>query len=136
LVAFTPGERALELEVTIISDMIDPSMLSIEKLKSYTRELALLNWVEEKTGCDRRSISFDGIVLNWRGAMCMKTEQCLHEQKVTEAEMQLTFVRCPEVRYMRWQNFRTLRGTVDIAAMIRGTLSEFVDLLVTEYNRL
>ena len=62
------------MDVTIISDAVDPQEAFDKKVDYYRREPMILNWVEEKAGCNIQSITFACIVLNWRGAMCKMTD--------------------------------------------------------------
>jgi hypothetical protein len=106
LVVYVPGAWAWVLDVTIVSDNIDPSSAVRNKIEYYSRESALVAWVAERAAVDIGSVKFSAVVLNWRGAVAAETGQILQALGLTAEELVVMSVRTMEMGYKIWQHFK------------------------------
>ena len=106
MVIFSPGQRAVVLNVMIVTDNLSPSIPFGGKVDYYQREPAVRSWVAERTGCDLSEVEFTTFVLNWRGAMAAESGQVLLDLKLTKNQFELLSVRILEMGYKCWQSFK------------------------------
>jgi hypothetical protein len=73
IVVHKPGGASYVLDVTVVSNDVDPRIPFENKCHYYECEPAVGAWVRERFGEPDGQVNFAGVVFNWRRAICYET---------------------------------------------------------------